>query len=142
MPTVVRYGVRIIILKVKELRLDLVYIWPFDAWYILVHELRFQLILTMQNQENAFAEGLETIPLVLAAVKEQVINAATEAACMILRIDNVITASKTKDTSPLSSTEGHVEEENNDNHYDEVIYEQVKAQSIRLSNLIDMVESL
>ena len=96
----------------------------------------------MQNQENAFAEGLETIPLVLAVVKEQVINAATEAACMILRIDNVITASKTKDTSPLSSTEGHAEEENNDNHYDEDIYEQVKAQSIRLSNLIDMVESL
>ena len=31
------------------------------------------------------------------AVKEQVINAATEAACMILRIDDVIAASKTKD---------------------------------------------
>ena len=30
------------------------------------------------------------------AVKEQVINAATEAACMILRIDDVIAASKTK----------------------------------------------
>jgi archaeal chaperonin len=30
------------------------------------------------------------------AVKEQVINAATEAACMILRIDNVIAASKSK----------------------------------------------
>jgi len=41
----------------------------------------------------------------------------------------VITASKTKDTSPLSSTEGHVEEENNDNHNDEDIYEHVKAQS-------------
>ena len=32
------------------------------------------------------------------AVKEQVINAATEAACMILRIDDVIAASKPKDT--------------------------------------------
>jgi archaeal chaperonin len=31
------------------------------------------------------------------AVKEQVINAATEAACMILRIDDVIAASKPKD---------------------------------------------
>ena len=31
------------------------------------------------------------------AVKEQVINAATEAACMILRIDDVIAASKSKD---------------------------------------------
>ena len=31
------------------------------------------------------------------AVKEQVIKAATEAACMILRIDDVIAASKTKD---------------------------------------------
>jgi chaperonin GroEL (HSP60 family) len=31
------------------------------------------------------------------AVKEQIINAATEAACMILRIDNVIAASKSKD---------------------------------------------
>jgi len=31
------------------------------------------------------------------AVKEQVINAATEAACMILRIDDVISASKPKD---------------------------------------------
>ncbi|AFU57473.1 archaeal thermosome [Candidatus Nitrososphaera gargensis Ga9.2] len=31
------------------------------------------------------------------AVKEQVINAATEAACMILRIDEVIAASKSKD---------------------------------------------
>jgi chaperonin GroEL (HSP60 family) len=30
------------------------------------------------------------------AVKEQVINAATEAACMILRIDDVIAASKSK----------------------------------------------
>jgi chaperonin GroEL (HSP60 family) len=30
------------------------------------------------------------------AVKEQVINAATEAACMILRIDDVISASKSK----------------------------------------------
>ena len=30
------------------------------------------------------------------AVKEQVINAATEAACMILRIDDVIAASKPK----------------------------------------------
>jgi len=58
----------------------------------------------MQNQENAFAEGVETIPLVLASSKEQVINAATEAACMILRIDNVITASKTKDTSSVINT--------------------------------------
>ncbi len=33
------------------------------------------------------------------AVKEQVIKAATEAACMILRIDDVIAASKPKDTS-------------------------------------------
>jgi archaeal chaperonin len=31
------------------------------------------------------------------AVKEQVVSAATEAACMILRIDDVIAASKTKD---------------------------------------------
>jgi chaperonin GroEL (HSP60 family) len=31
------------------------------------------------------------------AVKEQVINAATEAACMILRIDDVIAASKSRD---------------------------------------------
>jgi len=42
--------------------------------------------------------------VVFAAVKEQVINAATEAACMILRIDNVITASKTKDTSSVINT--------------------------------------
>ena len=34
------------------------------------------------------------------AVKEQVINAATEAACMILRIDDVIAASKTKNDMP------------------------------------------
>jgi len=39
-------------------------------------------------------------------VKEQVINAATEAACMILRIDNVIAASKTKDTATPSGTGG------------------------------------
>jgi archaeal chaperonin len=32
------------------------------------------------------------------AVKEQVINAATEAACMILRIDDVIAASKPRET--------------------------------------------
>ncbi len=31
------------------------------------------------------------------AVKEQVINAATEAACMILRIDDVVAASKPKE---------------------------------------------
>jgi thermosome len=34
------------------------------------------------------------------AVKEQVINAATEAACMILRIDDVIAASKSKSDMP------------------------------------------
>lgn len=34
------------------------------------------------------------------SVKEQVINSATEAACMILRIDDVISASKPKGTSP------------------------------------------
>ncbi len=33
------------------------------------------------------------------AVKEQVINAATEAACMMLRIDEVIAASKPKESS-------------------------------------------
>jgi chaperonin GroEL (HSP60 family) len=110
-----------------------------------------------QLAAEAFAEGLETIPLALAenagmdvidtqvrlrakisavtnnngrakygvdvlnskvadltakdiyeplSVKEQVINAATEAACMILRIDDVITASKTKDTSAPSGTGG------------------------------------
>jgi archaeal chaperonin len=103
-----------------------------------------------QLAAESFADGLETIPLVLAenagmdpidtqvqlrakistiskngkakygvdvigtkiadlankniyeplAVKEQVINSAVEAACMILRIDNVIAASKTKDTAP------------------------------------------
>jgi chaperonin GroEL (HSP60 family) len=96
-----------------------------------------------QLAAQKFADGIETIPLVLAentgmdpldtqveirskgatgkatygidvttakvgdlsakdiyeplAVKEQVINAATEAACMILRIDDVIAASKSKD---------------------------------------------
>jgi thermosome len=96
-----------------------------------------------QLAAQRFADGIETIPLVLAentgmdsldtqvelrsksssgkasygidvlnakvgdlsskdiyeplAVKEQVINAATEAACMILRIDDVIAASKPKD---------------------------------------------
>jgi thermosome len=39
------------------------------------------------------------------AVKEQVINAATEAACMILRIDDVIAASKPKDL-PKPSGQG------------------------------------
>ncbi|AIC16423.1 thermosome subunit beta [Nitrososphaera viennensis] len=34
------------------------------------------------------------------AVKEQIINAATEAACMILRIDDVIASSKTKNDMP------------------------------------------
>ena len=109
-----------------------------------------------QLAAEAFADGLETIPIVLAenagmdpidtqvrlrakisavtnngrakygvdvlnskvtdltakdiyeplSVKEQVINAATEAACMILRIDNVIAASKAKDTSTPSGTGG------------------------------------
>lgn len=99
-----------------------------------------------QLAAQKFAEGLETIPLVLAenagmdpldtqvqlrskgttgkatfgidvlggkvadleslniyeplAVKEQVINAATEAACMILRIDDVIAASKSSPKAP------------------------------------------
>lgn len=99
-----------------------------------------------QLAAQKFAEGLETIPLVLAenagmdpldtqvqlrskatsgkatfgidvingkvadlesqnvieplAVKEQVVNAATEAACMILRIDDVIAASKTSSHAP------------------------------------------
>src|SRR5918998_596486 len=34
-------------------------------------------------------------------VKEQVISAATEASCMILRIDDVIAASKSKESAPL-----------------------------------------
>jgi chaperonin GroEL (HSP60 family) len=37
-------------------------------------------------------------------VKEQIINAASEAACMILRLDDVITASKPKD---MPKPEGH-----------------------------------
>jgi hypothetical protein len=47
-------------------------------------------------------------------------------------------------TFPLSSIEGHVEEEKNDklDRYNEDMYEQLKAQSIRLSNLTDTVESL
>ena len=99
-----------------------------------------------QLAAQKFAEGLETIPLVLAenagmdpldtqvqlrskattgkatfgidvinakvadlefqnvieplAVKEQVVNAATEAACMILRIDDVIAASKSSSHAP------------------------------------------
>ena len=39
------------------------------------------------------------------AVKEQVINAATEASSMILRIDNVIAASKSK--SPSGPSPGY-----------------------------------
>ncbi len=42
------------------------------------------------------------------AVKEQVINAATEASTMILRIDNVITASKFKTFSGPSHDGGHM----------------------------------
>ena len=38
------------------------------------------------------------------AVKEHIINAATEAACMILRIDDVIAASKSK--TPSGPTPG------------------------------------
>jgi len=38
------------------------------------------------------------------SVKQNVINAATETASMILRIDNVIAASKTKDTSSPGAT--------------------------------------
>jgi thermosome len=103
-----------------------------------------------QLAAQKFAEGLETIPLVLAenagmdpldtqvqlrsrstagkatfgidvlngkvadlevqnvyeplAVKEQVINAATEAACMILRIDDVIAASKSSSHAPSPSS--------------------------------------
>jgi thermosome len=102
-----------------------------------------------QLAAQKFAEGLETIPLVLAenagmdpldtqvqlrsrsttgkatygidvingqvadlesqniyeplAVKEQVVNAATEAACMILRIDDVIAASKSSSHAPSPS---------------------------------------
>lgn len=103
-----------------------------------------------QLAAQKFAEGLETIPLVLAenagmdpldtqvqlrskgttgkatygidvingqvadlepqnvyeplAVKEQVVNAATEAACMILRIDDVIAASKSSSHAPSPSS--------------------------------------
>ncbi|HEX7033275.1 MAG TPA: thermosome subunit beta [Nitrososphaera sp.] len=105
-----------------------------------------------QLAAEKFADGIETIPLVLAenagmdpldtqvnlrsksstgkvrygidvingkvadmaakdiyeplAVKEQVINAATEAACMILRIDDVIAASKSKEPSKHSGPSG------------------------------------
>ena len=105
-----------------------------------------------QLAAQRFAEGIETIPLVLAenagmdpldtqvqlrarsskgkasfgidvintkvadlesenifeplAVKEQVINAATEAACMILRIDDVIAASKSHNSPPPGGPPG------------------------------------
>ncbi|RDJ31298.1 MAG: thermosome subunit [Crenarchaeota archaeon] len=105
-----------------------------------------------QLAAQRFAEGIETIPLVLAenagmdpldtqvqlrarsskgkasfgidvintkvadlesenifeplAVKEQVINAATEAACMILRIDDVIAASKSHSSPPPGGPPG------------------------------------
>ncbi|NDF47987.1 MAG: thermosome subunit, partial [Nitrosopumilaceae archaeon] len=105
-----------------------------------------------QLAAQKFAEGLETIPLVLAenagmdpldtqvqlrskattgkatfgidvinakvadlesqnvieplAVKEQVVNAATEAACMILRIDDVIAASKSSGHAPPNGPPG------------------------------------
>ncbi len=105
-----------------------------------------------QLAAEKFADGIETIPLVLAenagmdpldtqvqlrsksttgkarfgidvfngkvadlaakdiyeplAVKEQVINAATEAACMILRIDDLIAASKPKDMPKPSGGHG------------------------------------
>jgi chaperonin GroEL (HSP60 family) len=36
------------------------------------------------------------------AVKEHILNAATEVACMILRIDDVIAASKSKETPPAA----------------------------------------
>ena len=42
------------------------------------------------------------------AVKEQVINAATEASSMILRIDNVIAASKSKTSSGSSHSSGNM----------------------------------
>jgi len=48
-------------------------------------------------------------------------------------------------TFPLSSMEGHAEEEgktDNLNRYNEDMYKQVKAHSIQLSRLADMVESL
>jgi hypothetical protein len=56
----------------------------------------------------------------------------------------------TAETSPLSSTGSQHEEEDQQkeiktdtlNRYNEDIYEQVKAQSIQLSSLADMVESL
>lgn len=40
------------------------------------------------------------------AVKEQVVNAATESACMILRIDDVIAASKSSPKMPSSPPGG------------------------------------
>lgn len=40
-------------------------------------------------------------------VKEHVINSATEAACMILRIDDVIAASKPKESGNPSAGHGH-----------------------------------
>ena len=105
-----------------------------------------------QLAAQRFAEGIETIPLVLAenagmdpldtqvqlrarsskgkasfgidvintkvadlesenifeplAVKEQIVNAATEAACMILRIDDVIAASKSHSSTPPGGPPG------------------------------------
>ena len=105
-----------------------------------------------QLAAQRFAEGIETIPLVLAenagmdpldtqvqlrarstkgkasfgvdvlngrvadlesenvfeplAVKEQVINGATEAACMLLRIDDVIAASKSSHSPPPGGPPG------------------------------------
>lgn len=58
------------------------------------------------------------------------------------RLESCGTAAK---TFPLSSIEGHAEEEgktDNFKRYNEDVYKQIKAHSIQFSRLADMVESL
>ena len=66
----------------------------------------------------------------------------------IIREEVVEVVENPTETSSMASMEDQVEEEedqkktDNSNPYNEDIYDQVKAQSIQLSSLADMVESL
>ncbi len=52
------------------------------------------------------------------SVKEQIIKSATEAACMILRIDDIIAASRVKESTTSPSKKGGEEEEGKTSEFD------------------------
>ena len=85
-----------------------------------------------KDNNGDFKEGSEPVEIIREEVVEVVENPNAETSLL----------SSTEDENEGEEDQKNEIKSDNRNHYDEDIYEQVKAQSIQLSSLTDMVESL